>query len=181
MSSPIRRSLVLSVVLALLLGTIGVAAPVLGKKPVAQAPRVAGINVDAKTIPELQALMDRHRLSSVQLTQFYLHRIKKLNPCSMPSSRSARRPWPTLARLTRHAARAPTCRSLASLCSSRTTSTRRACRPPRGRGRSRAAARAMPSSSSSSRRRGGMISLRQPVRMGQLPLQPVFQRLERDG
>ncbi|MDQ3688605.1 MAG: amidase [Chloroflexota bacterium] len=44
------------------------------------ATKVAGIDVDASTIPELQALMDRHRLTSVQLTQFYLHRIKKLNP-----------------------------------------------------------------------------------------------------
>ncbi len=42
--------------------------------------RVAGIDVDATTIPELQALMDAHRLKSVQLTQFYLHRIRKLNP-----------------------------------------------------------------------------------------------------
>jgi amidase len=41
---------------------------------------VAGIDVDATTIPELQALMDANRLTSVQLTQFYLHRIKKLNP-----------------------------------------------------------------------------------------------------
>ena len=41
---------------------------------------VAGIDVDATTIPELQKLMDSHRLKSVQLTQFYLHRIKKLNP-----------------------------------------------------------------------------------------------------
>ena len=42
--------------------------------------RVAGIDVDATTIPELQELMDAHRLKSVQLTQFYLHRIRKLNP-----------------------------------------------------------------------------------------------------
>jgi amidase len=42
--------------------------------------KVAGIDVDATTIPELQALMNRHRLSAVQLTQFYLHRIKKLDP-----------------------------------------------------------------------------------------------------
>ena len=42
--------------------------------------KVAGIDVDRTTIPQLQALMNRHRLTSVQLTQFYLHRIKKLNP-----------------------------------------------------------------------------------------------------
>jgi amidase len=41
---------------------------------------VAGIDIDATTIPELQALMNRNRLNSVQLTQFYLHRIKKLDP-----------------------------------------------------------------------------------------------------
>ena len=55
------------------------AAPVaLGRRPTSTT--VRGIDVDATTIPELQALMDRHKLTSVQLTQFYLHRIKKLNP-----------------------------------------------------------------------------------------------------
>ena len=84
MSSPVRRSLVLSAVLTLVLACTGVFAPAaLAKKPPTHhipAPRVAGINVDASTIPQLQALMNRHRLTSVQLTQFYLHRIKKLNP-----------------------------------------------------------------------------------------------------
>ncbi|MFL6139774.1 MAG: amidase [Frankiaceae bacterium] len=42
--------------------------------------RVAGIDVDRTTIPQLERLMDRHRLSAVQLTRFYLHRIEKLNP-----------------------------------------------------------------------------------------------------
>ena len=41
---------------------------------------VAGIDVDATTIPELQKLMNSSRLKSVQLTQFYLQRIRKLNP-----------------------------------------------------------------------------------------------------
>jgi amidase len=41
---------------------------------------VAGVNIDGTTIPELQAFMDLQRLSSVQLTQFYLQRIRKLNP-----------------------------------------------------------------------------------------------------
>jgi len=41
---------------------------------------VAGVDVDGTTIPELQAFMDLHRFSSVQLTQFYLQRIKKFNP-----------------------------------------------------------------------------------------------------
>ena len=84
MSSPVRRSLVLSAGLTLVLACTGVFAPAaLAKKPPTHhipAPRVAGINVDASTIPQLQALMNRHRLKSVQLTQFYLHRIKKLNP-----------------------------------------------------------------------------------------------------
>ena len=86
MSSPVRRSLVL---LSRPRPGAGMrsrarATGVLAKKPHSHAPhpdtRVAGINVDATTIPQLQALMNRHRLTSVQLTQFYLHRIKKLNP-----------------------------------------------------------------------------------------------------
>jgi len=42
--------------------------------------KVAGIDVDQTTIPELQELMNRHRISSVNLTNFYLQRIRKLNP-----------------------------------------------------------------------------------------------------
>jgi len=44
------------------------------------ATSVAGIDIDSTAIPELQDLMNRHRLSSVQLTQFYLHRIEKIDP-----------------------------------------------------------------------------------------------------
>ena len=40
---------------------------------------VEGIPIDAKTIPELQALMDANQLKSVGLTQFYLNRISHLN------------------------------------------------------------------------------------------------------
>ncbi len=84
MSSPGRRSLVLSAALSLLLACTAFSAPVLAKKPPIPGnptnTRVAGIDVDAATIPQLQALMNRHRLKSGQLTQFYLHRIKKLNP-----------------------------------------------------------------------------------------------------
>jgi amidase len=79
MRTPVRRLLVLATLLALVLGAIGASAP----SALAASPtntRVAGINVDAKTIPQLQSLMNRHRLSSVQLVQFYLHRIKSLNP-----------------------------------------------------------------------------------------------------
>jgi amidase len=76
MNSRLRRSLVLTTLLALLLGA---AAPIgLARSPTDT--RVAGIDVDATTIPELQELMDARRLKSVQLTQFYLHRIRKLNP-----------------------------------------------------------------------------------------------------
>jgi amidase len=79
MRSLVRRSLVLTSLMALLLGVVGASAPgVIAAQPTST--RVAGIDVDATTIPQLQALMDQHRLSSVQLVQFYLNRIKKLNP-----------------------------------------------------------------------------------------------------
>jgi amidase len=42
--------------------------------------KVAGIDVDATTIPELQELMDSRRMNAVQLTNFYLRRIRQLNP-----------------------------------------------------------------------------------------------------
>ena len=81
MRSPVRRSLVLATLLALLLG---VHRRLRARRPRARRRttprRVAGINVDATTIPQLESLMNRHRLTSVQLVQFYLHRIKKLNP-----------------------------------------------------------------------------------------------------
>ena len=79
MSSRLRRSLVLTALLALLLGVTGAAAPVgLAASPADTI--VAGIDVDATTIPELQELMSSHQLSSVQLTDFYLQRIHQLNP-----------------------------------------------------------------------------------------------------
>ena len=75
----LHRPLGIGVMLTLVLSLAMSAAPVaLGRGPTSTT--VAGIDVDASTIPELQDLMDSHRLSSVQLTQFYLHRIKKLNP-----------------------------------------------------------------------------------------------------
>jgi amidase len=42
--------------------------------------RVHGVNVDRTTIPQLERLMNRHRLSSTDLVRFYLHRIDRLNP-----------------------------------------------------------------------------------------------------
>jgi amidase len=62
-----------------LLGVAGAAALA---SPATNPPttNVGGVNVDATTIPQLQELMNSHRLSSVQLTEFYLRRIRELNP-----------------------------------------------------------------------------------------------------
>jgi amidase len=79
MNRPVRRWLALLTLLALLLTAAGVSAPV-GLARSDTSTRVAGINIDARTIPQLERLMNRHRLTSVQLVQFYLHRIAKLNP-----------------------------------------------------------------------------------------------------
>jgi amidase len=75
----VRPSLILATLVALPLMVSGAAAPA-GVAANATSTRVAGIDVDATTIPQLQELMDAHRLSSVQLVQFYLHRIERLNP-----------------------------------------------------------------------------------------------------
>ena len=75
----LRPSLILAALVALPLMVSG-AAPPAGLAPHATSTRVAGIDVDATTIPELQELMDAHRLTSVQLVQFYLHRIQRLDP-----------------------------------------------------------------------------------------------------
>jgi amidase len=72
MRSRLRRSLVLTTLLALLLGVSGAAA---GPTDTT----VAGIDVDATTIPELQTFMKFGQLSSVQLTTFYLQRISDLD------------------------------------------------------------------------------------------------------
>src|SRR5712671_850236 len=79
MNHPVRRWLALFTLLALLLTAAGAAAPI-GLARSATSTRVAGINVDTTTIPQLERLMNRHRLTSVQLVQFYLHRIERLNP-----------------------------------------------------------------------------------------------------
>ena len=79
MSSRLRRSLVLTTLLALLLGISGAAA-LIGLAANPTKTKVAGIDVDATTIPELQELMDSRRMNSVQLTNFYLRRIRQLNP-----------------------------------------------------------------------------------------------------
>jgi amidase len=80
MRTLVRRFLVLATLSALLLGVAATAAPnVLGAVPLTNT-RVAGINVDTTTIPQLESLMGNHRLNSVQLVEFYLHRIARLNP-----------------------------------------------------------------------------------------------------
>src|SRR5688572_11621294 len=79
MSSRLRRSLVLTTLLALLLVVSGAAA-LIGLAANPTKTKVAGIDVDATTIPELQELMDSRRMNSVQLTTFYLRRINQLNP-----------------------------------------------------------------------------------------------------
>ncbi len=79
MTTPLGRSLVLTTLLALVLGASALTQPI-GPVGNPTDTRVAGIDVDATTIPELQELMNARRLNSVQLTQFYLQRIRKLNP-----------------------------------------------------------------------------------------------------
>jgi len=79
MRAPFRRSLALAALLTLLLSisTVGTTV-VLGRGPTSTT--IHGVDVDASTIPQLQDLMNGHRLTSVQLVQFYLQRIAKLNP-----------------------------------------------------------------------------------------------------
>src|SRR5689334_2402766 len=79
MSSRLRRFPVLATVLALVLGVCGAAA----SRGVAANPtntKVSGIDIDATTIPQLEALMNSHRINAVELTNFYLRRIRQFNP-----------------------------------------------------------------------------------------------------
>src|ERR687887_765522 len=73
MSSRLRRSLVLTTLLALFVGISGAA----GANPTNTT--VDGINVDATTIPQLEALMNSGQTNSADLTNFYLHRLRQLN------------------------------------------------------------------------------------------------------
>jgi amidase len=79
MSSRLRRSLVLTTLLALLLAVSGAAATT-GAAANPPNTKVSGIDVDATTIPQLEQLMNSHRINSVELTNFYLRRIRQLNP-----------------------------------------------------------------------------------------------------
>src|SRR6184192_3192939 len=79
MSSRLRRSFVVTALIALFLAVAGAAAPVgLAADPTNTT--VDGINVDATTIPQLEQLMTSGQTRSVDLTNFYLHRIRQLNP-----------------------------------------------------------------------------------------------------
>ena len=66
MSSRIRQFLVLTTLLALLLAVAGAAAQ---SSLAANPPNttIAGIDVDATTIPQLEQLMNSHRLNAVAL------------------------------------------------------------------------------------------------------------------
>src|SRR5690348_9789335 len=79
MGSRFRRLLVLTAVLTVSLVASGATAPAgLAANPTLT--KVAGINVDQTTIPQLEALMNSHRINAIELTNFYLRRIKQLNP-----------------------------------------------------------------------------------------------------
>jgi amidase len=82
MNRSIPRSAGLVGAVTLLIGIL-VAPPVIGAADGGTgltSTYVSGIDVDATTIPQLQQLMNRHRISSVQLAHFYLRRIELLNP-----------------------------------------------------------------------------------------------------
>jgi amidase len=79
MSSRLRRSLLFITLLALLLGVSGAAA-LTSRAANPPNTKVSGIDVDATTIPQLEQLMNSHRMNSVELTNFYLRRIRQLNP-----------------------------------------------------------------------------------------------------
>src|SRR5881275_1834002 len=78
-NSRLLRSLLLTTLLALLLGLPAAAAPggLVGNPT---NTKVAGIDVDATTIPQLEALMNSHRINAIELTNFYLRRIHQFNP-----------------------------------------------------------------------------------------------------
>jgi amidase len=79
MKSRLRRSLVLTSLVAALLAVSGAAA-LIGLAANPPNTKVSGIDVDATTIPQLQSLMNSHRINAVELTNFYLRRIRQLNP-----------------------------------------------------------------------------------------------------
>src|SRR3954452_16469411 len=77
--SRVRCSVVLMAMVGLLIVVNGAAAPT-GFAANPPNTGVAGIDVDATTIPQLEKVMNSHRINSVELTNFYLRRIRQLNP-----------------------------------------------------------------------------------------------------
>ena len=123
--------------------------------------------------------MDSHELTAVQLTQFYLHRIRKLDGMLNASSPSSPTPWPRRAPRTTPVVAATIDRCWGSRSSSRTTSTRPACRHRRllVAGREHARGRVHHRAAESGRRHHHRQG--EPVRVGELPVHPVVERLER--
>jgi amidase len=85
MSRRLRCSFVLTILLALVLAISGAvsATGATARTRLAGNPtntKLAGIDVDATTIPQLEQLMNAHRLNAVDLMNFYLRRIRQLNP-----------------------------------------------------------------------------------------------------
>src|SRR5689334_24908087 len=79
MNRHLRHSLLLTTLLTLLLGLAAATAPAgLAANPTNTT--VAGIDIDATTIPQLEALMNTHQINAVDLTNFYLGRIRQFNP-----------------------------------------------------------------------------------------------------
>ena len=130
------RRLVLLSLLALLLGVSGAAAPTgLAANP--PDTRVAGIDVDATTIPELQELMNAHRLKSVAADPV----LPPADQEAQPDAQRGHHRQPDGARRraerrTRRAVTATTGRCSGFRSSSRTTSTPPACRRQPAPGRS---------------------------------------------
>src|SRR6478609_9713749 len=79
--SRLSRSLLFTTCLALLLGLAGAAArSSRAVNPPNSSTTIAGIDVDSTTIPQLEQLMNSHRLNAVSLMNLYLRRIRQLNP-----------------------------------------------------------------------------------------------------
>ena len=80
MSTVVRRSLLLATVVATLIGGLFVAAPAAAAAPPPVTHAGRGHQHRRDHDPQLERLMSQHRLTSVDLVEFYLHRIKRLNP-----------------------------------------------------------------------------------------------------
>jgi len=84
--SAFRTVAIIGVAAAVTAGLVGPATAAPAKPadsrggPAAIRPVLRGIDLESATIPDLQRAMDRHKLTSVQLTSFYLRRIAALNP-----------------------------------------------------------------------------------------------------